>query len=202
MSNDRSGIFAGDDPVGIIKAWLAEAEAQETNDANAAALATVDADGLPDVRVVLVKEIGADGFAFYTNYNSAKAQELDGAGKAAINFHWKSLRRQIRARGMITRVEGARADRYYNSRALASRLGALASQQSQVLDSRATLEARAAEMAETHGDAPERPAFWGGYLLTPQEIEFWADGEHRLHDRFRWRRNQPGDDWIIERLYP
>lgn len=202
MSSDRKGIFAGTDPMVIANDWLAEAQVREPNDANAAALATVDAQGMPNVRVVLIKDIAADGFTFYTNYGSAKAQELDGAGKAAINLHWKSLRRQVRVRGSVTRIDDDRADAYYSSRALPSRLGAWASRQSQVLDRRETLEARAAEAADRFGDAPPRPDFWGGFLLSPAEIEFWADGEHRLHDRFRWRRNHAGDGWTVERLFP
>ena len=199
---DRTGIFAGDDPFAIAQAWLAEAEAHEVNDPNAMALATVDASGLPNVRMVLLKEIEADAFAFYTNYESVKAGEIDGAGKAAFVLHWKSLRRQIRARGTVTREEGARADAYYRSRSLPSRLGAWASAQSRPLESRTTLMAEVAKVTLARGLDPARPPFWGGYRIVPVEIEFWADGAHRLHDRFRWTRDGGGSPWSVVRLSP
>lgn len=200
--SDRGGIFAGDDPFAIARSWLAEAEASEVNDPNAIALATVDAGGLPNVRMVLLKEIEAESFVFYTNYGSAKAQELDHAGKAAFVMHWKSLRRQIRVRGTITREDGPQADEYYASRSLKSRLGAWASQQSQPLSSRGALMAEVARVTAKHGPNPERPSFWGGYRLTPVEIEFWADGAFRLHDRFRWSREEVAQEWVIQRLSP
>jgi pyridoxamine 5'-phosphate oxidase len=199
---DRSGIFAGDDPFAIARTWLAEAETGEPNDPNAIALSTVDADGLPNVRMVLLKEIEAAAFVFYTNYGSAKARELDGAGKAAFVMHWKSLRRQVRVRGSVTREDGPAADAYYASRSLKSRLGAWASQQSRPLAGRATLMAEVARMTARHGTNPPRPPFWGGYRLVPVEIEFWADGAFRLHDRFVWRRADPGADWTVTRLSP
>lgn len=201
---DRSGKFAGDDPFAIARDWLKEAEASEVNDANAIALATVDADGMPNVRMVLLKEIEADAFVFYTNYDSAKAQELESAGKAGFVMHWKSLRRQIRVRGLITREEGPQADDYYASRSLKSRLGAWASQQSKPLSSRAALVGEVARVTAEHGLNPARPPFWGGYRLVPTEIEFWADGPFRLHDRFRWLRSGAGEetDWSIQRLNP
>jgi len=198
----RSGIFAGDDPFALAQSWLAEASEAEINDPNAIALSTVDADGLPNARMVLLKEIEAGAFVFYTNYDSAKSAELEGAGKAAFVMHWKSLRRQVRARGMITREDGPQADAYYKSRSVNSRLGAWASKQSQPLDSRATLEAEVARVTAEHGDDPQRPPFWGGFRLTPVEIEFWADGEARLHDRFQWRRADPQAPWVINRLNP
>ncbi|KPP87748.1 MAG: pyridoxamine 5'-phosphate oxidase [Rhodobacteraceae bacterium HLUCCO07] len=200
--SDRSGIFAGDDPFAIARSWLAEAEDSEVNDPNAIALATVDADGLPNVRMVLLKEIEADGFVFYTNYGSVKAQELEQAGKAAFVMHWKSLRRQIRVRGTITREDGPKADEYYASRSLKSRLGAWASQQSQPLSSRAALMAEVARVTAKHGTNPARPPFWGGFRINPVEIEFWADGAFRLHDRFRWSRDQEAGNWLIQRLSP
>lgn len=199
---DRSGIFAGEDPFAIARAWLAEAEAAEVNDPNAIALATVDASGLPNVRMVLLKEIEADAFVFYTNYGSVKAQEVEGAGKAAFVLHWKSLRRQIRVRGVVSREEGPQADEYYASRSLKSRLGAWASQQSQPLSSRTHLMAEVAKITAMKGPNPPRPPFWGGYRIRPLEIEFWADGAFRLHDRFRWRRETPMDHWDITRLNP
>ncbi|PYF12721.1 pyridoxamine 5'-phosphate oxidase [Rhodobacter viridis] len=206
--SDRTGIFAGDDPFAIAQSWLSEAEKSEINDPNAIALATVDAEGLPNVRMVLLKEIegqGADSggaFLFYTNYGSAKSAEIEAAGKAAFVLHWKSLRRQIRVRGLVSREEGPQADAYYVSRSLKSRLGAWASRQSQPLASRSALMAEVAKVTAQHGTAPARPPFWGGFRIVPLEIEFWADGAFRLHDRFRWRRSEPGAAWDISRLNP
>jgi pyridoxamine 5'-phosphate oxidase len=199
---DRTGIFAGDDPFAIAKAWMAEAEASEINDPNAIALATVDAEGLPNVRMVLLKEIEAAAFVFYTNYSSAKGRELEAAGKAAFVCHWKSLRRQIRVRGLITREDGPQADAYYASRGLQSRLGAWASRQSEPLSSRAALVAEVAKVTLTQGTNPKRPPFWGGFRLVPLEVEFWADGAFRLHDRFKWSRQAIDQDWKIDRLNP
>ena len=199
---DRSGKFAGDDPFEIARRWLAEAVESEPNDPNAAALATVDATGMPNVRMVLIKEIEADAFVFFTNYGPAKATEIEASAKAALVMHWKSLRRQIRVRGMVTREDGAQADAYYASRSLKSRLGAWASRQSAPLESRAALMAKVARVTAEHGTHPSRPPFWGGYRLLPEEIEFWADGAFRLHDRFRWRRKTPDSVWQITRLNP
>ncbi len=199
---DRTGIFAGDDPFAIAKAWLAEADAVEPNDPNAIALATVDAAGMPNVRMVLLKDIEDAAFVFYTNYGSAKAQEAEGAGKAAFVLHSKMLRRQIRVRGTVTREDGPQADAYYASRSLKSRLGAWASQQSQPLTSRAALMADVAKVTLQQGPNPKRPPFWGGLRITPVEIEFWADGPFRLHDRFRWTRADTTFDWVIQRLNP
>jgi len=198
----RSGIFAGDDPFDIARAWLAEAEAVEPNDPNAIALATVDAAGLPNVRMVLLKNIEDDAFVFYTNYGSVKGRELAASGRAAFVMHWKSLRRQIRVRGEVSREEGREADEYYASRALQSRLGAWASRQSQPLSSRAALMAEVAKAAARYGTNPPRPPFWGGFRLQPVEIEFWADGAHRLHDRFRWTRADVAAPWRVDRLNP
>ena len=199
---ERDGIFAGDDPFEIARGWLAEAEKSELNDPNAVALSTVDPDGLPNVRMVLLKEISEDGFIFYTNYNSAKGRELAATPKAAMVLHWKSLRRQVRIRGMVSREEGDGADAYYASRSLKSRLGAWASEQSQPLDSRATLMAKVAKITAQKGPNPARPPFWGGFKIAPVEIEFWADGAFRLHDRFVWRRTDVGESWRIQRLSP
>ncbi len=199
---DRTGIFAGDDPFVIARSWLAEAEASEVNDPNAIALATVDADGMPNARMVLLKDIEDAAFVFYTNYTSTKAQEAETAGKVAFVMHWKSLRRQIRVRGTVTREDGAQADAYYASRSLKSRLGAWASQQSQPLSSRAALMAEVAKVTLQHGANPARPPFWGGLRITPVEIEFWADGAFRLHDRFRWTRAAAAAPWDVERLNP
>jgi pyridoxamine 5'-phosphate oxidase len=202
MMSDRDGIFAGDDPFVIARRWLAEAEQTEINDPNAIALSTVDSDGLPNARMVLLKEIEADAFVFYTNYESAKARELDSAGKAAFVMHWKSLHRQIRVRGLVTREDGPKADEYYRSRSLKSRLGAWASRQSRPLSSRAALMAEVAKITAQKGPNPDRPPYWGGYRIDPVEIEFWADGAFRLHDRFVWRRSGPSEMWRTERLNP
>ncbi|TNJ46797.1 pyridoxamine 5'-phosphate oxidase [Phaeobacter sp. B1627] len=200
--SDREGLFAGDDPFDIARSWLAEAEASEINDPNAIALATVDASGMPNSRMVLLKEIESAAFVFYTNYESAKARELDSSGTAAFVMHWKSLRRQIRVRGHVEKENGPQADAYFNSRSLKSRIGAWASKQSQPLASRGALMAEVAKVTALKGPNPKRPHFWGGYRLTPVEIEFWADGAFRLHDRFTWRRRKPGENWSVTRLSP
>lgn len=200
--SDRSGIFAGDDPFQIVRAWLKEAEASEVNDPNAIALSTVDAFGMPNARMVLLKDVEDDAFVFYTNYGSVKAQEIEASGKAAFVMHWKSLRRQVRVRGHVSREEGAKADEYYQSRSLKSRLGAWASRQSTPLSSRSALMAEVAKVTARHGPNPDRPAFWGGFRIVPVEIEFWADGAFRLHDRFRWTRNSVGNEWLVQRLNP
>lgn len=199
---DRSGIFAGDDPFQIARDWLEEATGTEPNDPNAIALSTVDADGMPNCRMVLLKEIEPQAFVFYTNYNSVKAQEIETGHKAAFVLHWKSLRRQIRVRGHVEREEGPQADAYYRSRSLKSRLGAWASQQSQPLASRTTLMAEVAKVTARQGPDPQRPPFWGGFRITPVEVEFWADGAFRLHDRFRWSRKSVSDAWDVTRLNP
>lgn len=198
----RSGIFAGDNPFDIARRWLNEAEESEINDPNAIAMSTVDADGLPNVRMVLLKEIEDDAFVFYTNYESQKAQEIEQAGKAAFVMHWKSLRRQVRVRGVVTREDGPKADAYYKSRSLKSRLGAWASAQSRPLKSRTSLMADVAKITAQKGTNPDRPPFWGGYRITPLEIELWADGDFRLHDRFQWRRPALDDAWQVTRLNP
>ncbi|MBZ8119575.1 pyridoxamine 5'-phosphate oxidase [Roseovarius sp. LXJ103] len=200
--SDRSGKFAGDDPFEIARRWLTEAEVTEVNDPNAIALASVDAEGLPNVRMVLLKEVAADGFIFYTNYDSAKGQELQATGKAGFVMHWKSLRRQVRVRGTVARFEGPEADEYYASRSLKSRLGAWASEQSRPLSGRTALMAEVAKVTARFGTNPPRPPFWGGFKITPSEIEFWADGDFRLHDRFVWRRDGTQSDWRITRLNP
>lgn len=206
-SETRSGIFAGNDPYALAQAWLDAAWQSEPNDANAVALASVDAAGLPNVRMVLLKEIEPDplagGFVFYTNFESAKGRELAANAQAAMVLHWKSLRRQLRLRGPVERVSEAQADAYYASRAYQSRLGAWASAQSRPLSSRTALIAEVAKMGLRHPINPPRPPHWGGFRLRPVEIEFWADGEFRLHDRFRWTRGAPdGQAWTVRRLNP
>lgn len=199
---ERSGIFAGDDPFALAQDWLDRAGGSEPNDPNAIQLATVDETGMPNVRTVLLKEIEPDAFVFYTNYESRKGQEINTSGKAAFVIHWKSLRRQIRVRGLVEREDGIKADEYYRGRALKSRLGAWASRQSQPLSSRTALLAEVAKVTARMGVNPDRPPFWGGFRIFPLEIEFWADGEFRLHDRFRWSRRTVSDGWEIQRLNP
>ena len=201
---DRSGIFAGDNPFVLAQTWLEEAESAEPNDPNAVALATVDPEGLPNVRMVLLKLIEDNAFLFFTNYGSAKGREIDASGKAALVAHWKSLRRQIRARGLVEREEMLMADAYFDSRSRESRIGALASRQSQPLASRAALMSKYNELSvQMDGEEPERPTFWGGFRLRPLEIEFWSERRDRLHDRFRWSRTSPEEsNWSVERLYP
>jgi pyridoxamine 5'-phosphate oxidase len=199
---DRSGKFAGENPFEIAKDWMDQAKELELNDANAIALATVDNTGLPNVRMVLLKEIEDNAFVFYTNYESKKGRELIASGKAAFVIHWKSLRRQIRVRGSVEKAEGKQADSYFDSRSPQSRVGAIASRQSQVIKDRSVLENWYEQALKDNGATPSRPSFWGGFRINPIEIEFWADGEARLHDRFRWTRDQNGSDWSIDRLSP
>ena len=192
-----------EDPVGLFAEWLKEAEAKEPNDANAMSLASVDSTGLPDVRMVLLKGHDARGFVFYTNFGSAKGTQLLEHPKAAALFHWKSLRRQVRVRGPVTRVTDAEADAYFASRHVLSRIGAIASDQSRPLDSRETLMARAKEIEARHpdGNVP-RPPHWSGFRIMPLDMEFWQDGAYRLHDRVRFSRGAEGQPWTRQRLYP
>ena len=190
-----------DDPFALFDAWFAEAQASEPNDANAMALATADAAGQPAVRMVLLKGHGPDGFVFYTNQQSRKADDLAANAKAALLFHWKSLRRQVRIEGPVTPVSAAEADAYFATRSRDSQLGAWASDQSRPLDSRATFEARFAEVkARYEGGAVPRPPHWSGYRVQPHRIEFWQDRAHRLHERRLFTRD--GDDWTEGLLYP
>ena len=190
-----------DDPFALFDVWLAEAEANEPNDPNAMALATADSAGRPAVRMVLLKGHGADGFVFYTNHGSDKAHDLAGNPQAALLFHWKSLRRQIRIEGVVTPASEGESDAYFASRGRDSRLGAWASDQSRPLESRETFEARvaAATARFAGGDVP-RPPHWGGYRVTPARIEFWQDRAHRLHERRLFTRD--GDGWREGLLYP
>ncbi|SEA73731.1 pyridoxamine 5'-phosphate oxidase [Rubrimonas cliftonensis] len=207
MAQDESAIFIGEDPFALARSWLAQAEAAEPEDANAIALATCGADGLPNVRMVLLKDIeGANpggGFVFYTNFESAKGEELKANPQAAFTMHWKSLRRQLRARGPVELVDAETADAYYASRAYQSRIGAWASKQSRPLASRAALVAEAAKVAARYPARPPRPEHWGGFRIRPLEIEFWANGAFRMHDRFRWtRENVDSAAWTTTRLNP
>jgi pyridoxamine 5'-phosphate oxidase len=191
------------DPFFLFNTWFLEASASEPNDPNAMGLATVDSDGLPDLRVVLLKGHDTRGFVFYTNTQSAKGRELAANPKAALNFHWKSLLRQVRIRGSLTQVSDLEADDYYHSRARDSQLGAWASQQSQPLESRETLVNAVEALRIQHGDAPiPRPKHWTGFRLNPVSIEFWQDGEFRLHDRVVFKREVPTAGWSKQRLYP
>lgn len=200
--SDRTGIFAGDDPFALAQDWMDLARGSEIADPDAVALASVDTSGLPNVRIVLLRSIEPDAFVFYTNYQSAKGQELIGSGKAAFVWHWKSLKRQIRVRGLVEKEDGEKADAYYHSRPLGSRIGAWASQQSQPLEAREDLVRAVEEATETYGDTPSRPPHWGGFRIRPLEMEFWADGKFRLHDRFRWTRDKVNEAWTIHRLNP
>lgn len=199
---------AADEPFALFAQWLGEAEVREPNDPNAMALATVDPEGLPNVRMVLLKGVdGADatrrGFVFYTNLESAKGRELAATSKAALCFHWKSLRRQVRVRGPVSAVSGAEADAYYATRARGSRIGAWASAQSRPLESRFALEKAVAATTARYpiGEIP-RPPHWSGFRIVPLEIEFWHDRAFRLHDRLVFRRADPGKPWEKQRLYP
>ncbi|SES17748.1 Pyridoxamine 5'-phosphate oxidase [Tranquillimonas rosea] len=198
----QQDVFDGDDPFALARLWMDEAAPEEVNDPNAMALATVDADGMPNVRIVLLKEIEADAFVFYTNYDSAKGTELLNSGTAAFVLHWKATRRQVRVRGLVEREDGAKADEYYHSRPLDSRLGAWASQQSRPLDSRETLMRAVEQARDRFGEDPPRPAHWGGFRIRPLEMEFWADGAYRLHDRERWTRDTLEGGWSRTRLFP
>ena len=201
MTTDND-IFAGDAPHEILARWMSEAEGTEPGEPNAMALATVDATGLPDVRIVLMKACSAEGLEFYTNYESRKGAQLVASGKAAANFHWKGLKRQVRVRGTVTKVSPEVSDAYFASRPLGSRIGTWASRQSQPLPDRETLLDQVARAEKEHGTSPQRPPHWGGFLLTPSEFEFWADGEYRLHNRFRWAYDFGSRQWAITRLNP
>lgn len=190
------------DPIALFSSWLKEAAAREPRDPDACALATVDAGGLPDVRMVLMKKFDERGFVFFTNTESAKGQELEGNLKAAMVFHWKSLNRQIRIRGPVERISDAESDAYYASRPRGAQIGAWASRQSRPLDVRATLEAAVARYEKEYPGTVPRPPYWRGYRIKPLSIEFWMDQKFRLHDRLVFSRGKPGEAWRTEKLYP
>ena len=198
---DSRDFTTRDEPFALFADWLADATKSEPNDPNATALATVDADGLPDVRMVLLKGVDEKGFVFYTNFESAKGREILGSMKAAMCFHWKSLRRQVRVRGPVEIVTDAEADAYFASRPRGSRIGAWASKQSRPLEGRFALEKAVAEYTARHaiGEIP-RPPYWSGFRIMPVQIEFWHDRPFRLHDRVVFTRK--GDGWEKTRLYP
>jgi pyridoxamine 5'-phosphate oxidase len=204
---DSSELISGDftespEPFALFAAWLAEATKSEPNDPNAMALATVDADGLPDVRMVLLKGFDTDGFVFYSHIASAKGRELTANPKAALLFHWKSLRRQVRVRGAVTPVSEAEADDYFATRPKQSQLGAWASKQSQPLESRMAFEKAIALTAARYGlGQVPRPPGWSGWRIAPQAIEFWHDRPFRLHDRILFERGADAA-WDKTRLYP
>jgi pyridoxamine 5'-phosphate oxidase len=197
-----SDFTAATEPIRLFGEWLDEATKSEPNDPNGVALATVDADGMPDVRMVLLKGFDEAGFVFYTNFESAKGREILGSMKAAMCFHWKSLRRQVRLRGPVEVVSDAEADAYFATRPRGSRIGAWASKQSRPLESRFALEKAVADYTLKHpvGAIP-RPPYWSGFRIVPQTIEFWQNGLFRLHDRIVFSRSQAGG-WDKTRLYP
>jgi pyridoxamine 5'-phosphate oxidase len=203
-----TGLISGDftaatEPFGLFAAWFAEARAAEPNDPDAMALATVDSSGLPDVRMVLLKQADERGFVFFTNEQSVKGTELAANPKAGLVLHWKSIRRQIRIRGMVERLSDEEANAYFATRSRPSRIAAAASDQSRPLESRKIFEARIAEIeARYDGKEVPRPVHWGGYRVVPVEIEFWMDRPHRMHDRIRFSRARSGAPWQKTRLYP
>lgn len=190
-------------PFELFADWLKDAEKSEPNDPNAMSVASVDEDGMPNVRMVLLKGFDENGFVFYTNFESAKGREILGQGKAALNFHWKSLRRQVRIRGTVEQVSDEEADSYFASRARDSRIGAWASHQSRPLESRFAFEKSIAKYAAKHaiGTVP-RPPYWSGFRVIPVSIEFWHDRPYRLHDRIVFWRDNESQDWAKTRLYP
>lgn len=188
------------DPLELFHLWLRDAEANEPNDPNAAALATADASGMPSVRMVLVKRVYAGGFCFFTNAGSQKGRELAENARAALCFHWKSLRRQVRVSGSVAPLPDAEADQYFHSRSRRSQVGAAVSQQSHPLGSREELEAAVEQFAAEHPHEVPRPSYWRGYCVRPERLEFWNDGPDRLHDRVLWMRE--GSKWVRTRLWP
>ncbi len=207
-SLDPGDFAAAAEPFALFDAWMQDATRREPNDPNAMALATVDAAGHPNVRMVLLKAVDpaghpARGFVFFTNYESAKGTELIARPYAALDFHWKSLHRQIRVRGPVSEVSGAEADAYFATRARSAQIGAWASQQSRPLESRFALEKAVAAAAAKHliGAVP-RPPYWSGFRITPLEIEFWHSRLSRLHERIIFKRKNAGEDWSRTRLYP
>jgi pyridoxamine 5'-phosphate oxidase len=207
-AKSEAGFVQAEDPFALFGEWMTAAKKTEPNDPNAMALATVDSDGLPNVRMVLLKGLDGEsvkkrGFVFYTNYESAKGRELLASNKAALCFHWKSLERSVRVRGLVSRVPDAEADDYFKSRPRLSRIGAWASQQSRPLEGRFALEAAVAKYAAKYavGDIP-RPPYWSGFRVTPLHIEFWMSRPFRLHDRVVFERTESTQTWTKSRLFP
>jgi pyridoxamine 5'-phosphate oxidase len=196
-------LVPADEPLELFREWFGEAKAHEPNDPEAMALATVDAQGLPDVRMVLLKHADHEGFVFYTNLESAKGEELAANPLAGLCFHWKSLRRQIRVRGPVTRVSDAEADAYFATRAKDSQIGAWASRQSRPLEGRFALEKEVARFAAKYAlSTVPRPPHWSGFRVRPLAIEFWRDRPFRLHERIRYSREAPGHSWKMDHLFP
>ena len=195
-------LFAGEEPFTIFRRWLEEARETEINDPDAIALATVDKEGLPNVRMVLLRIIEDDAFVFFTNYGSKKAREAFLTNKVAFNLHWKSLRRQIRVRGHVEKEDGMIADKYFSEREVGSQTAAWASKQSETLTDRQELIERWQSYKNQFEKNVGRPDFWGGIRIKPIQIEFWADGQYRLHDRFLWERELGEKSWSVRRLYP
>lgn len=200
---DDDQTITGDNPFLLFQDWMTLAEQKEPNDPNAMALATVDDQSLPDVRMVLLKGFDSEGFVFYTNSESAKGRELEQTMKAALLFHWKSLRRQVRIRGTVSRLPDEEADAYFQSRPRASRIGAWASQQSRPVASRKALwQAVTKETARFAIGTVPRPPYWNGYRVRPLSMEFWMDKPFRLHDRVLFTRTSDGTGWTTQRLFP
>ena len=195
-------LFVGEEPFTIFRRWLEEARKTEVNDPDAIALATVDKEGLPNIRMVLLRIIEEDAFVFFTNYGSKKAQEAFLTNKVAFNLHWKSLRRQIRVRGHVEKEDGMIADKYFSEREVGSQTAAWASKQSETLKDRQELIERWQSYKNKFEKNVGRPDFWGGIRIKPIQIEFWADGQYRLHDRFLWERGLGEKFWSVRRLYP
>ena len=195
-------LFVGEEPFTIFRRWVEEARETEVNDPDAIALATVDKEGLPNVRMVLLRIIEDDAFVFFTNYGSKKAQEAFLTNKVAFNIHWKTLRRQIRVRGHVEREDGVIADKYFSEREVGSQTAAWASKQSETLKDRQELIERWQSYKNKFEKNVGRPDFWGGIRIKPIQIEFWADGQYRLHDRFLWERELGEKSWSVRRLYP
>ena len=195
-------LFAGKEPFVIFRRWLEDAKKTELNDPDAISLATVDEEGMPNVRMVLLRIIEDDGFIFFTNYGSRKAKEAFSANKAAFNLHWKTLRRQIRVRGYVEKEDGLIADKYFSERQVGSQTAAWASKQSETLADRKELIERWSNYKIKFKENVVRPEFWGGIRIKPIQIEFWADGQYRLHDRFVWERKLGEKVWNVRRLYP
>ncbi len=203
VTTAQQGFTERNDPFGLFAEWLKDAEKSEPNDPNAMTLATVDEEGLPNARMVLLKDFDEKGFVFYTNYESQKGQEIQATMKAALVFHWKSLRRQVRVRGIVEKVTTVEADAYFNSRPRDSRIGAWASDQSRPLEGRFALEAAVAMYTAKYAiGAVPRPPHWSGFRIMPLSIEFWHDRPFRLHDRVVFRRAAPAEKWAKAKLYP
>jgi pyridoxamine 5'-phosphate oxidase len=202
-SPDDAKLFATENPFALFAEWLEEAKRREPNDANAMALATADASGAPDVRMVLLKGVSADGFVFYSNAESRKGRQLAENGQAALCFHWKSVRRQVRIAGAVEAVSADEADAYFATRTKDSQIGAWASEQSRPMEGRFELEGRIAKFAAKYGlGKTPRPPHWVGWRVIPTRIEFWRDRPFRLHDRLEFTRPSPAEPWTTRRLYP